>query len=189
MWFENEYVQIYLIGCVAAFFFYIFRVTLFTALGWVTKANVIRNNLKKIQPPDTTSFSDKMAMYALLILFDVALSWISFAIGAWQTLAFLFNLAREVFSSTPEEIKLLRFPLKNNQNLPREGVWAYAVALNLKNGTEWNEGHLLNELNNIADDYPTFNKHSAIKTLEGLKVVNSDSIRLLADRVEIRFDD
>ena len=128
-------------------------------------------------------------MYGLMILFNVALSWIGVVMSLGAMLAILFSTARELLTTIPEEIKLLRYPIKNNPNLSSEAVWAYAVAVNLKTGTDWSEGLLRNELNNIADDYPSFNRQSAIKVLEGLKVVDPDSTKWLADRLDIRFDD
>ncbi|MCX7186255.1 MAG: hypothetical protein NTW57_03235 [Methylophilales bacterium] len=172
-----------------AFFLYLFQVIVLTGLSWITKANIARKNLNKIKSPDTSSITDKIMMYGLMILFNVALSWIGVAMSIWAILVLLFNSARELLTSVPEEIKFLRYPIKNNPNLSSEAVWAYAVALNLRTGTEWSEGLLSNELNNIADDYPAFNPQSAIKLLEGLKVVDQVSTKRLADRVKIRFDD
>ncbi len=189
MWLDDhQYVQIYLVGCLVAFFFYLFRVAFLSSLGWITKANIARKNLDKIKTPDTSSFTDKIMTYGLIILLDVALSWISVVMGLWQMFVLLFGVVRDIFSSAPEEIKLLRFPLKNNQDLSREAVWAYVVALNLKTGTEWNEGRFRNELNEIAEDYPSFDRISAIKILEGLKAVDPDSTKWLADRVNIIID-
>lgn len=185
---DHPYVAGYLLGCMFAFLFYIFQVVVLSCLSWITKANIIRKNLNKIKARDTSSITDKILTYGLMILLNVALSWIGVVMTIWQILVIIFNTARELFTSTPEEIKLLRFPIKNNPNLSREAVWAYVVALNLKNGTEWNEWDLRNELNNLADDYPTFNRHSAITALEGLKLVNLDSTKWLADRLNIRID-
>lgn len=190
MWLdEHPYVAGYLVGCIVAFLFYLFQVVVLSCLSWITKANIVRKNLNKIQTPDTSSLLDQIMTYGLIILLNVALSWIGVVMALWAMLVILFNTARELFTSTPEEIKLLRFPIKNNPNLSREAVWAYAVAIRLKTGAEWDEGLLRNELNAIADDYPTFNRHSAIKALEGLKVVDPDSTKWLADKVNIRFDD
>jgi hypothetical protein len=189
MWFEIEYAQIYLIGCLVSFLIYLFQVIVLSSLNWITKANNVIKNINKIKTPDTSSITDKIIGYGLLALLNVALSWIGVVMSIWAMLVIIFNATRELLTSTPEEIKLLRYPIKNNPNLSREAVWAYAVAINLKTGVEWNEGLLHNELNNIADDYPSFNRLSAIKTLDGLKVVDSDSTRLLAGRVDIRFDD
>jgi hypothetical protein len=92
MWLnDHQYVQIYLVGCLVAFFFYLFRVALLSALGWITKANIARKNLDKIKSPDKSSFIDKIMVYGLMILLDVALSWISVATGLWQILVVLFS--------------------------------------------------------------------------------------------------
>lgn len=186
MWIdEHPYVAGYLIGCLVSFFLYLFQVIVLTCLNWITKANILRKNLNKIKSPDTSSFADKIMMYGLIILFNVALSWVGVAMSLWAMLAILFSTARELLTTIPEEIKLLRYPIRNNPNLSSEAVLAYAVALNLKTGTEWSEGLLSNELNNMADDYPAFNRQSAIKVLEGLKVIDADYTKSLSEEVDI----
>jgi hypothetical protein len=75
----------------------------------------------------------------------------------------------------PEGIKRLRFPLRNNPDMPRESVWAYLHALNVEVGGEPpSETALVDSLNEVTDYYPSFDRVAALKQLESLKVISQD---------------
>lgn len=150
----------------------LFQVTIFLVIRWITKTNVILKNIKKIEPPDSTSFLFKVGTFISLLLLGAMLSWINILFLLGQMVIGLLTVFRDLFSPLPEEIKLLRFPLRNNPNLSREAVWAYVWALRIKNGEEWNSELIHYSLDNLVTHYPSVNSTKALKMLEDLKVVN-----------------
>lgn len=174
-WFDDHpYVLIYAAGCVTTFILSLLKVVLFYALNWVTKANILARNAKKIQPPE--SVVEKVVPIVISLALEMALSWIGALIVIWQIVMGLLRVVRELFSSDPEEIKLLRFPLRNNPSLSREAVWAYVTALNIKAGWQWNGRAIDWQLSELVEYYPSFNESTAIEILSSLMVVEPEVI-------------
>ena len=178
MWIdEHPYLSIYLLGCALAFILTLFKVALVWIINWITKANIFYENLKKVQPPDTDSFENKALKFIGILLAETSISWINVIVVLWQIASIVLRALREFFSSTPETIKLLRFPLHNNLDMSRESVWAYLCAIGLKAGANQpNENEILTGLNEAAGYYPSFDRVAALKQLENLNVVNGDII-------------
>ena len=172
---DHPYLFFYLVGCILVVVFFLVKITIFWVINWITKGNILNKNLKKLLPPDERNFGEKVALFFGALILEMALSWINVVIVLWQITSTLFRTAREVFSSTPEAIKLLRFPLRNNPNLSRESVWAYMFALQIKIGERQpNESELLMTLNDLFGYYPSFDRMAALKQLEILNVISSD---------------
>lgn len=174
----NEYLIIYIVGCVAAVVLALLKVALHYFLEWVTKANVVQKNLRKIDPPPKTSFASKASGFALLLIFEAALSWINVAIVLfWQIPAMLLVTLREVFSATPERVKVLRFPLRNNPTMSPEAVWAHTFALGQVFGQRRpNVRELLESLDAVSRKATGFHPIVALDHLSSLKAVDGDMI-------------
>ena len=120
---EHPYLLLYLVGCVLSLILIVLGTVVSGTVGWITRANIVKKNLKKLLPPQT--FAAKAGVVLGTLAFSVALSWINvLLVVLWQIPVGLLGTLREFFSSTPEAIKLLRFPLKNNPYMSREAVWA-----------------------------------------------------------------
>ena len=185
MWFdEHPYIGIYLLGCVAAAMLSLFKAGLFWMIGWITKSNVAEKNLKKIQPPDKETFGEKAATFFTLLAISSAFSWLSVITAPFEIMWGLLKVLREVFASTPEAIKVLRWPLRNNPDMSREAVWAYFFALKLKVGeASPNVYGLLTELNELSEHYPYFDRKAALNQLNGLNVMSAEIISSALDRL------
>lgn len=158
---------------------------------WLSKENILYKNLKKIQPPDELTFNEKTIKFLLLFAFDITLSWLNVLVLLWLTLQLFLKVVREIFTSTPEDIKSLRFPLYNNHDMSREAVWAYTTALGLKAGANQsnNEDELFNTLNEVRSYYPFFSRTSTVNELNSLKILSPDIINKLLTRLSSTVDD
>lgn len=174
----KPYIYIYLSGCICYALLLPIKMFVFYFIYWITKDNILVKNIKKINPPDKKlTFGERITIYGIFIAVDVTLSWINVAIVLWQIIAELFNVLRHIFTSVPEEIKLLRFPLKNNPHMPRESVWAYSTALNIKFGDPIHTDFTLTEsLSYVRRYYQSFDRLSALKQLDNLRVIDSETI-------------
>lgn len=145
-------------------------------IGWAFKGNIFKKNLNKIKDPSTLSFKLSSMMFAFSLITGTAMSWL----GVLQYVFYIFWLPlvviREALSPTPEEIKMLRFPLMNNPNLARESVWAYLHALDIKMGTEPSATQMGWNLEEISGFYPSFNAEVALKTLGSLVDIDPDTL-------------
>lgn len=173
----NDYVVIYLVGCVVAFGLLMFNTSLIWSLRWITKANVVYKNLAKIEPPDETTFKQKAVAYVFTIVFEVLLSWINVPIQIWVTIISLLTTLREVLTETPEAVKVLRYPLKTSPNMSREAIWAHVMAVQIKTaGIKIFPSELQDSLNDVKENHPSFHPEYAVKQLAELDVVNADTI-------------
>ncbi|HDR9030277.1 TPA: hypothetical protein QDB14_004514 [Burkholderia vietnamiensis] len=173
---DHPYVIFYLVGCLVTLLLIIAKAIIFSFIGWLTKANILQKNLKKLDPPDTKRWWDRVTAFVFLALFEMVLSWINVPIGLWQIAAGLFRTLRELLTPAPEEIKLLRFPLRNNPDMPREAVFAHVLALSVRAGnvTTGTPENISSALQEIKWNYPSFSDQQAIDTLKSLKVVDSE---------------
>jgi ABC-type multidrug transport system fused ATPase/permease subunit len=185
MWInEHPYLSLYFLGCVLVVILTLLKIILLWAVEWLTKANILNKNLKKLLPPDENTFGKKTTLFVGTLALEAALSWINVVVMLWQIITALLRTVRDVFSSAPEAIKLLRFPLKNNPNMSRESVWAYLLALQMKVGEkEPSESELLLALNDLFGHYPSFDRVAALKQLERLNVMDSDAIAATLGRL------
>ena len=167
----HPYLQIYLIGVCASFALSLSAAILFKVIYWVTGEHVLQKNLKKIRPPDENSFLEKILGGLLLRVLESLLSWVDVPIILWLTMQGLLKLLREWFSSVPEEIKLLRFPLWHNPDMSVEAVWAYVNAVAIRAGETPNWDVMMGRLDNMAEINPRINRQNAIEILENLKVM------------------
>jgi hypothetical protein len=177
---------IYLLGSALVLILYIFNATLFWILRWITKANVLAKNLKKLTPPDEETLGVRALVLIVTLAFEAALSWIGVVVAIWTTTMTLLKVIRESLVSTPEAIKLLRFPLRNNPEMSREAVWAHVHALRIRNGEiQADEYALLSSLNSLHEDHPSFHKEAALNHLKGLKVVRGEVISSALHRISL----
>lgn len=172
----SEALGIYLFGSALAVFLGIVLVIEGYIITWATKDNVLRKNLEKIGDPKQSSLAVNVGTFLLGLLFGAVMSWLGVLQYLLQIVWVPIKTLRELFSSVPEEIKLLRFPLKNNPYLSREAVFAYFYALRVKAGSKPSVWEITDELNTISGYYPSFSKEGAIHTLESLAVVDKEMI-------------
>lgn len=183
----NEYLFFYLLGCGLVLGLSMFNLAFFWLLAWITKGNVLAKNLKKLQPPDDESRGIKIFALAAGMLLEMALSWIGVLAALWMMLSRVFKILREALTSTPEAVKLLRFPLRNNPNMSREAVWAYVHALSVRAGAKQRcAGDLLDLLDSIAEDHPTFDRADALRQLESLNVVSSKEVSAAVQQLSLK---
>jgi hypothetical protein len=180
---RHPYVALYLLGCVVDLVLNLVHVVLFFLIGWVTKANILAANLRKLETPVPLAERFKKGVRAIIL--DVLFSWLG-ALGVlWNTTAMVLRSVREAVSSVPESVKQLRFPLKNNADLPAESVWAYLVALRSRGaGEPLDETALTSQLENLSESLQTFDKSTAIRRLRELDIVEPAIIAALLGAVE-----
>jgi hypothetical protein len=172
---NHSYLAIYLVGCLVSVGLVIMHVCVVCFVNWFTKATIFQKNMKKLGPPETQSWQDKASVLAGLIFLYIILSWIATPYLLWQIFADPLRALRESLTSVPEEIKLLRFPIRNNPDMPRESVWAYVLALSVKGGgIPANPEYVRSNLLAIKKKYPGFRDNIALETLKSLIVVNFD---------------
>lgn len=186
MWIDyHPYISLYLAGCISVVLLILIKSIITWTIGWVTKSNTFNKNLKKLQPPDEKPFVGKVVIFFGLFAVEVALSWINVLVVLWQIASFLIRTLRELISSTPEAIKLLSFPLKNNPDMSRESVFAQLLALKAKVGGEQpNESELIWALNELLGDYPSFDRISSLKQLASFNVIAPEVISTAMEQLQ-----
>ena len=185
-----EYLEIYLLGSAAVTVLSILKFLYFNAIAWVFKEHVINKNLAKISLDPKLSLWEKLGAFSIALFFESLLSWINVPIICWQFFYETIKILRESLSNVPEDVKLLRYPLKNNPNLEAEVVWAYAQALNFKNGTVFSPYELVNSLIELKNNIKYFQPIKAVNSLKSLDVYPTNlfeeiEIRLKSDAEEI----
>jgi ABC-type multidrug transport system fused ATPase/permease subunit len=179
---QHPYLFIYLLGCVLVVILSIFKMILFWIISWITKDNILGKNLKKVLPPDEKTFLQKAIWFIAVFTLEAALSWINVIVVIWLIMTTVLKHLREALSSTPEAIKLLRFPLKNNPHMSREAVWAYLYALQMKVGERTpTESDILFSLNELSEHYPSLDRKAALNQLSSLNVMSTDVISSVLD--------
>lgn len=176
MWLDQHPLLLFfLVGAFLIVSLILVKVILYTSVDCVIKASILRRNLEKIVCPPEHIVSNKKALLFLgPLLHKAALSWIKVII-LWKIPTTLFRVVRDVVTPTPEEIKLLRFPLRNNPEMSRESVWAYVQALQVKVGQNPpDESTLLASLKELSRHYANFDSQMALKQLERLKIINPE---------------
>jgi hypothetical protein len=172
---KHPYLAIYFLGSLLVIVLLLTKVLLVRVTGWITKDNVVAANLRKLQPPDETSFGRKVWNTLLTLALEAATSWIDVAVILYQILMLLLRFAREFVAPVPEAIKELRFPLKNNPQLSVEAVWAHLFALGIHNGNPPpDRQRLLEALDDACSNDRTFDRKTALRQLERLEVVKTD---------------
>lgn len=191
MWIDQHpYFFAYLLGCVFVVLLLAFKVALFWTIAWITKANIVRKNLKKLEPDDEQGFGLKAAVVLGGFVLEVALSWINVIVALWQIAVMLLKTLREAITSTPEAIKLLRFPLRHNPNMSPEAVWAYVSALSIKAGENvLDADELMRSLNSLRDEHPSFDPEAALDVLNGLDVMSPAVISSALNRLSLAAED
>jgi hypothetical protein len=180
----NEYLFVYLAGCLVALFVILLKAILQWFLLWISKENVLQKNLKKLEPPDARSFHAKALTIIGVLLFESLLSWINVVVGIWQIIALPLKLLRARLAAVPEEVKQLRFPLWNNPMLSREAVWAHSVALSVKAGEIIPDDFALNQsLWELMEYHEGFDAQGALKRLAALGVLSEEDIARALDRL------
>lgn len=173
----HPYLSIYLIGCALVVFLTLFKAVFYWFIVWITRENILNNNLKKLQSPDERTFPEKALLFLGTIALEAALSWINVIVIILQIIKLLLNVIREALTTKPEAVKELRFPLRNNPDMSREAVWAYLSALQVKAGEKQPDvSDLLYSLDELTEYYPSFNKQVALNQLEDLNVISKDTL-------------
>jgi hypothetical protein len=188
---DHPYLAIYLLGCGLVPVLAVTYLLLGWILSWITKANVVAKNLRKLQPPlNKAPFWARAGKFLATWVAEVALSWISVAMQAWRFVSVLLRTTREILSSEPETVRRLRYPLKTNPDLPVESVWAYLYALNIRVGSPPpDEATLTEHLAEASTLGPAFDRVVALRQLEALDVVKPSIISAVLARGNARADD
>lgn len=175
MWIdERPYLAIYLMGSVLVVILTLVKAVLYPAIDWLTKANILKKNLKKLMPSDERSYTVKFATLGGQILVEAALSWINVVVIIIQIAITLLSVIREGFTSVPEEVKQLRYPLRNNPDMSKESVWAYIYALGIKGGGEvLSQGDIIASLEEVKANRKTFDCIVALDHLQQLGVASA----------------
>ena len=189
----NEWLAIYIAGGVAGVILSLARLIVVRAYAWATKSNVVAKNLRKIDPPAAESFVTKVGAWAVAWGLTFLLSWISVAFELfWGIPVAVLRILREMFSSTPEAIKLLRFPLRNNPAMSAEAVFAHMTALNrLAGQNTLTEPQLMLKLDEVKKRVPSFEPSVAVDQLAALRAVDEDVLlgarQKLREHLRIKF--
>jgi len=191
MWIdEHPYLAIYLMGSVLVVILTLVKVVLFPAIDWLTKGNILKKNLKKLMPPDVRTFAVKFATLGGQILFEAALSWINVVVIIIQIPITLLRVIRDGFTSVPEEVKQLRYPLRNNPNMSKESVWAYIYALGIKGGGEvLSPRDIIASLEEVKANHKTFDCIVALDHLQQLGIASAAALDSAREYLACEADD
>ena len=177
----QPYLSIYLLGCILVIILTLVKLIIFTIIDWFTKANILTKNLKKIAVRDKRPAHRRVLESIGWFILEILLSWINVFVITWQVIIGVLRILRETFNSVPEEIKILRFPLRNNPYLDMEAVWAHMVALDVKfDGKQPDRYYYEDIMNELKINHPTFNFAAAIYKLKSLNVLSPESISMLS---------
>lgn len=190
MWLdEHPYIAIYLFGCVLFLLLSLFKVVIFYTIDWITKANILNMNIRKIMPPNEMTVLQNVSKFIGILLFEMLLSWINVVLVLWQIVTTLIRILRDLLTPAPEAIKILRFPLRNNPKMAREAVWAYVIALNVKAGVKRpDEYGLVEAIREISENYPNFNYRDALAHLGSLEAIPTEKIKHAGQIFEMESD-
>jgi hypothetical protein len=103
-------------------FLILLHMILIWSLSWITKGNVLNKNILKLQTVDNLTLVQKYTLPTVMFLLGVVMSWVNTPIVIWNIIFTLLNRLRELITETPEEIKRLRYLLKNNPKMTPEAV-------------------------------------------------------------------
>ncbi len=182
---NHEYISLYLLGCIVATLLLCFRLVLLWCINLTIGHDVFLKNSSKILPPDAETRGQKDDRLFKIVAFNFIFSWLS---AIWLLLSMVIEplrIFRDQVQSAPESIKELRFPLRNNPNMPRESVWAYFAALHVRAGNlPLAEKELADDLFHIEFHYPSFNKMAALDQLERLDVIRKEVLSSVRSMIE-----
>jgi hypothetical protein len=157
------------------------------ALGWLTEQLLGIGyhwfNCQKIgffRSRITGHLSDKPDSYsviALVIGFEMLLSWINVPVCIWQLFTQLVSTAAELMKRAPEDLNKYRYPLRENPSLSPEEVWAHLVAVAVAGGKLTIRSEtLVQELHEISDRGIKINKLQALECLAELRCMRTGII-------------
>lgn len=177
MLFYNDFLPAHAFGCAVTALLVLLHIILTWSISWVTKGNTLNKNLLKLQANDDLTFVQKYVPPTVMFLMGVAMSWINAPIVAWNIIVLLLNTLRGLLTETPEQIKALRFPLKNNPKMRAEAVWARLAALLVESGDAPMHKHgVIDSLNEASENVPSFNQIDALSHLSNLNIYSADVI-------------
>ncbi len=181
----SDWLLLYVIGCIAAFVLLSFNSILFWFIRWVTKTNILLKNMRKIGPEDKESFAVKVLKGVGLIVAETALSWLSVLAGLWRLIRIVLETLRDVLTPAPERIRALRFPLRNNPDLPSESVWAHVVGLAVLAGQPLTQpSEVLEALDQLVENRSRFDRRRALLQLQGLHVLDADIVSAALEEID-----
>jgi hypothetical protein len=184
----NFWLAIYLVGAAITFLLILVKLFLSLCLRWMTKVSIWQKNLAKIQPPkENLKWYWNVAMFLGMSLIECCLSWINVPVLIWQIIKILLDVIREMFTSVPERIKELRYPIRNIPNLEAESVWAHGLGLSVCAGSALpTVTSIVSELNEIKSFNRNFNPAVAVDHLKRLGVVSAEITTRVAERLNAR---
>jgi len=160
---------------------------IFYVFNWITKANILDKNLKKLQKEDKKEWYLNLLIFLGKVLFEASLSWMNVVLVLWQIISEIIKGLRELLTPIPEEIKKLRFPLRNNPALSKEAVWAYLIAINSKTGEALpNKYFIIGSIEETLQNRPDFNYRYALNQLDNLKVLSSETIASIKNHFDLQ---
>lgn len=172
---NHEYISLYLLGCIVAALLWCLRLTFFWCINWILRHDVLVKNSAKILPPDAETREEKDVRLFKFFAFNFIFSWFAAVEFLWSMVIEPLRILRDQVQPAPECIKELRFPLRNNPDMPRESVWAYLAALHVRAGNlPLAAKGLADSLFQIEFYYPSFNKIAALDQLERLDVIQKE---------------
>ena len=117
---QHPYLSIYLLGSLLAIILIFIKNIIFYLVDWIIKANILKKNLKKLAKPDNRGWYEKASIYLIGLLITTASSWIEVVIFIVYVPYQLIKVLRDLLTPAPEQVKALRFPLRNNPMLSKE---------------------------------------------------------------------
>lgn len=185
MSFYNDILPVYVYGCAVTALLILLHMMLAWSLSWITKENVLNKNILKLQTIDDLTLVQKCTLPTVMFLLGVVMSWVNTPIVIWNIVITLLNTLRELITETPEEIKRLRYPLKNNPKMTPEAVWAHLSALLVKAGDEPQHEHgIIDSLNEASEIIPSFNQINALNHLNNLNAYSAEVISSTVDLIK-----
>jgi len=175
------YLFIYFAGVICAILMMLIQIVFVFTINWITKTNIFYKNLKKLDPHNIEAGIYSKYSSKLIYFLEPLLSWISVVFIIGRMFYTICNNIRVALQSTPEEIKILNFPLRNNPDLKPEVVWAHLMALRSKNGDIVNSYIISANLKEIKLKNSYFASDFAIENLKRLNVIDPE---ILSDTLE-----
>lgn len=174
----DGWLGVYLFGAAIAFALINVKVAITYLIWWVTKANVWKKNLSKIQrPEDKEPWYTPVLTYVITVLVESSLSWINVPVALWQIGGITLKAMRDLGTPVPERLKELRYPLRTVPNLDAEIVWAHVLSIAVFAGEPTPTSNaIVEQLIELRGWHPSFRPNLALKRLEWLGICDHESI-------------
>lgn len=175
------WVQIYIVGVLAALFMTLIGSLLRFLTSSITGQRAINKHLKRAFPDRSNNKlpSQHILFLPSLYTFFILTSWIWFVVSLISCIVVAWEFIKYMFRSESEQFKRIKLPLVSNKNLAIEKTWALLTGYAIVMGTSFKETDLISDLNYLCTMHEDFNPREAIFELKGLSVLEPSILERL----------